>query len=110
MIYALGEFHHHLASRLLTPSATAYLLIATVILVSSLPISTYLRAHKKEPLLGVSIASGVLTGFVVVFAGKYYSAEGVALGYLGVMALVTPFVVLVWQRCRAEWHINSLLN
>jgi O-antigen/teichoic acid export membrane protein len=110
LVYSLGAFHHPLASRLLPPSVTACLLVATIILVASLPMSTYLRAHKKEPLLGISIVSGVLTGFVVVLAGKYYSVEGVALGYLGVMAVVTPFVGLVWQRCRAEWHVHTLSN
>lgn len=110
LVYALGALHHPMATRLLSPSTTACLLVATIILVASLPMSTYLRAHKKEPLLGISIAGGALTGFVVIIAGKYYSVEGVALGYLGVMAVVTPFVGLVWQRCRAEWHVHPLTN
>lgn len=110
LVYALGALHHPMATRLLSPSTTACLLVATIILAASLPMSTYLRAHKKEPLLGISIVSGVMTGFVVVIAGKYYSVEGVALGYLGVMAVVTPFVGLVWQRCRAEWHVHPLSN
>ena len=104
LVYVLGQLQHPFALRILSPSATGYLLLATVILAAALPMSTYLRAHKKEPLLMLSAINGVVTGIVVVVCGKYYSVEGVALGYLAVMALVTPFNALVWQRRRAEWH------
>lgn len=108
LVYTLGVLHHPLALRLLPPLSTAYLLLATIILAASLPMSTYLRAHKKEPLLGISLLSGALTGIVVVVTGRFYSVEGVAIGYLAVMAMVTPFVGLVWQRCRAEWHEHPM--
>lgn len=107
LVYALGALHHPLALRLLSPAATAYLLLATVILVAALPMSTYLRAHKKEPMLVLSLINGLFTGVVVLVMGRYYSAEGVALGYLAVMAMTTPFNVLVWRRRRAEWHVHS---
>jgi len=29
------------------------------------------------------------------------------MGYLAVMALTTPFNVLVWRRRRAEWHVHA---
>ena len=106
LVYALGALHHPLALRLLSPTATAYLMLATVILASALPMSTYLRAHKKEPMLAPSLINGLLTGIVVVVMGRYYSVEGVAMGYLAVMALTTPFNVLVWRRRRAEWHVH----
>ncbi len=104
LVYALGKFHHPFADRLLSPSATGYLLLATIILAASLPMSTYLRAHKREPLLVLSTINGLITGIVVVVLGKYYSVEGMAIGYLAVMVMVTPFVALVWHRRRAEWH------
>ena len=66
--------------------------------------SIYLRAHKKEPLMVLSVLSGLLTGITVWFFGKYYSAEGVAIGYLIVTVAVTPFVALIWYRKRIEWH------
>jgi O-antigen/teichoic acid export membrane protein len=66
--------------------------------------SVYLRAHKKEPLVALSLISGALTAIAVVILGKHYSADGVALGYLIVMATVTPFVALIWRQRRAEWH------
>jgi O-antigen/teichoic acid export membrane protein len=104
LVFSLNQLHHRFAIRLLPPAPTAYLLLATIIVSALLPMATYLRAHKKEPLLALSVTSGFLTGVAVVVLGKYYSAEGVAVGYLAVSATVTPFVALIWHRRRAEWH------
>ena len=107
-IIALAEWRHPFAERLLDPKDTGYFILATVIVAASLPMSTYLRAHKKEPLLALSLLSGLATGTAVVVLGKYHSSHGVAIGYLAVTALVTPFVALVWYRRRAEWHGHQL--
>jgi hypothetical protein len=103
-VLLLDRAHHPLAARLLPPSTTAYLLVATFIVCASLPFSAYLRAHKKEPLMGVSVVGGVLTAIAVVVLGRLYAADGAAIGYLAVTAAVTPFVALIWQRRRVEWH------
>jgi O-antigen/teichoic acid export membrane protein len=108
LVFMLNQLHHPFATRLLTPSSTGYLLLATIIMSASVPMSTYLRAHKKEPLLALSIISGLFTGIAVVVLGKYYSAEGVVIGYLAVTATVTPFVALIWYRRRAEWHAHTV--
>lgn len=107
LVYALGVLHHPYALRLLSPITTGYLLIATVLVATSLPMSTYLRAHKVEPLLGLSIISGVVNGIVIFLMGKYYSADGMAIGYLVVTIIIIPFVGLIWQRCRTEWHTHN---
>ena len=107
LLFLLNRLQHPFASRLLAPSTTAYLLLGTVIVCATLPMSAYLRAHKKEPLMAISIVSGALTAAVTVLLGRTYSANGVALGYLAVMATMTPFVALIWLRRRAEWHAPS---
>jgi len=104
LVFSLNQLHHPFAARLLPPATTASMLLATVIVSALLPMSTYLRAHKKEPLMVLSVVSAVLTGIAVIVLGKYYSADGVAIGYLAVMSTVTPFVALIWYRRRAEWH------
>ena len=103
-ILYLYSTHNHYAERLLSPMAAGFFLIATVILISALPISAYLRAHKREPLFGISVANGLLTGLAVWLLGRHYAAEGMASGYLLVMALVTPFMIVIWHRCRVKWH------
>lgn len=104
LVFALNRLHHPFANRLLSSVSTGYMLLATIIVSVSLPMSTYLRAHKKEPLLALSVIGGLLTGATVIVLGKYYSADGVAIGYLIVTAIVTPFVALIWYRRRGDWH------
>jgi O-antigen/teichoic acid export membrane protein len=104
VVLVLNWLNHPFALRLLPPAPTAYMLLATTIVCATSPMSIYLRAHKREPLMVVSVVGGLLTGVAVVILGKYYSAVGVAVGYLSVMATMTPFVALIWYRRRAEWH------
>jgi O-antigen/teichoic acid export membrane protein len=106
-VYALNSFHPALASRLLPPSTVAVLLMAQALAVLSTPFSMYLRAHKNEPLLILSVVAGVLATISTIFFGKYYAATGVVLGYLLVNAITTPFVFLIWSRCRKNWHGRS---
>lgn len=106
-VLVLHQLHHPFATRLLAPSSTGYLLLATFIMSASLPMSIYLRAHKKEPLLVLQLINGLLTGIAVLVLGKHYSAEGMVIGYLAVTALLTPFVALIWHRRRAEWHVPT---
>ena len=56
----------------------------------------------------VSIFTGLVTAIVVVVLGKFHSAEGVAIGYLMVTAVISPLVFLIWYRRRAEWHLRPL--
>ncbi|MDH3688332.1 MAG: hypothetical protein OEU36_02455 [Gammaproteobacteria bacterium] len=107
LVFVLGQLHHPFATRVLDSTTTGYLLVATIIVSASLPMAIYLRAHKKEPLLTLSVISGLLTGIAVVVLGRHYSADGVAIGYLVVMATLTPFVALIWHRRRAEWHAHA---
>lgn len=109
-IYMLNKLDYSLANRLLSPLTAAILIAAQVILIISLPFSSYLRAHKKEPLLFVSVMAGILTGLSTLILGKYYSATGVAVGYLSINLLLIPFVILIWYRSRAEWHTEVELN
>jgi O-antigen/teichoic acid export membrane protein len=106
LVFLLNYLSHPLASRLLAPSTTSYLLFASILYSVGLPMSAYLRAHKKEPLMMLSIANGVFTAILVVILGKFYAASGVAVGYLIVTTIVTPFVALIWYRRRAEWHTD----
>jgi len=89
---------------------TTIFLIAQVIMMSSLPLSLYMRAHKKEPILFVSVLGGVATGLSTFILGKYYYVTEVAMGYLVINVIIVPIIVLIWHRCRAEWHAGSAVS
>jgi O-antigen/teichoic acid export membrane protein len=69
-----------------------------------LPIATYLRAHKKEPLTGISIFGGILNGIMVIVLGVKFGAMGIATGYLLSNMFLFPFLLRIWLKKRREWH------
>jgi hypothetical protein len=103
-VFVLVELDHPFALRLISPQGLASMLLATIVLAGSLPISTYLRAHKQEPLLLISLINGLMTAIVVIVMGRYYSTDGVALGYLAVNLVTVPFVFVIWKSFRHKWH------
>lgn len=113
-IYLLYKLDYSLANRLLPPLPAGILLAAQVIITVSVPFSSYLRAHKKEPLLFLSVMAGILTGLSTLIMGKYYSATGIAIGYLAVNLIIIPCIILTWHRCRILWHADipdkSIIN
>jgi len=103
-IWILNELDIFLAARLLPPVTVGLFLLAQVISTASLPFSAYLRAHKKEPLMFLSVLAAILAALSTLILGKYFSAVGMASGYLLVNLLIAPLVLIVWWRRRAEWH------
>lgn len=102
--YVLNALRHPLAARFLPPASVACFAAANVVMAATFPMSTYLRAHKKEPLLPLSVISGLLSGVTTWLLAKYGSAQSVAIGYLVISCITAPWVALVWYRRRAEWH------
>lgn len=108
MLYLLYSSGLLLAMRILPPLPTGLFLLATVLMQISFCQSAYLRAHKKEPLVLLSVAQGVLTGVSTWVLGRHFGATGMAAGYLSVVALiVVPFGTVIWHRCRAAWHADA---
>jgi len=103
-VYVLNILKIPLASRLLAPLPIAIFILAQLIMMMTLPMSMYLRAHKKEPLLFPSILAGVLVGVSTIILGKFYSVMGIAVGYLAVTAVIFPVILFIWLRCRRQWH------
>jgi hypothetical protein len=98
----------HLASRIL-PIPVFALLLATVLCNHVLFCEAiYLRAHKHEPLLPVSIAVGVLTACGTLLMAKSMGAAGVTLSYFctsGIFGL--GFGTYVFITKRRQWHQAS---
>ncbi|MEX2286480.1 MAG: hypothetical protein WD648_05270 [Planctomycetaceae bacterium] len=94
-----------LAPRLLPPLPT--LLLTAGVVLTHIPISLtiYLRAHKRDPLIALSVFSSAAIASLVWFLGSRIGALGAAAGYLAIIALVSvPGSIVVFLRCRREWH------
>jgi hypothetical protein len=107
-IYLINLFQLPIAERLLPPFPAAFFLGGTVILCSGLPMSTYLRAHKKEPLLLISVLCGIFTISAIFISAKYYSINMIAIMYFTSILIFTPFIFLVWLRFRKKHHSRKL--
>ena len=95
--------------RRLLPALPLGLLLATTILnhiVFSQAI--YLRAHKRESFLSISVLSAVVVGVSTYLTGKTFGATGAMLSYFfghGVLCVVLGNIIFV--RDRKRWHADA---
>jgi O-antigen/teichoic acid export membrane protein len=106
----LLQLHSRLGLRFIPASQAAYLLAAVCILTVVYAFAVYLRAHKQEPLVFLSLVTAIVQGGATWFLGKHYTSNEVALGFLCVNLLSLPFIYLIWRRCRTLWHLPEKLT
>lgn len=66
--------------------------------------ATYLRCHKKEPLLINSVVGGILCLFSTVLLGKYFGVNGVTSGYCLISLLMFPWTYYIFKTKKSKWH------
>ena len=99
--------NYQVGERFIPVSHAALLLGAVCVHVIIGGFVIYLRAHKREPLLGITVATSVIQGATVWLLGKWYSTFGVSLAYFTVTSFVIlPAVFIVWKRCKKIWHTD----
>lgn len=88
------------------PASQAALLFATICInVVIAAFGAYLRAHKQEPFLPLSLTLGVVQGLATWFLGLKYSTMGVTAGFFVIHLFISlPVSWLIWRRCRKRWH------
>jgi len=98
-----------LALRVFSPMTVAIFLLAQIIIMVSIPFSSYMRAHKQEPIMLLSVIGAIMICMSTLVLGKYYSGLGVAIGYLITNIILIPFVFHIWHMRRKSW-IAATLN
>ena len=73
--------HFAIGSRFLGLGPASLLVLVTIVNQIGFSQSVYLRAHKKEPFMWLSLANGLMTGLLVLVLGGFYSVWGVCLAY-----------------------------
>lgn len=68
----------------------------------------YLRAHKREPLMILSLVTAALVGFSTWILGARWGPTGAASGFVLVTILWSfPACLSTFKRCRALWHQDA---
>jgi O-antigen/teichoic acid export membrane protein len=106
LLLALVFVREHFAfgSRFLGLGPTSLLVLAAIVNQVIVSQATYLRAHKREPFMWLSVANGLMTGLLVMALGRFYGAWGVCLAYSLVQMAVLAWASVVWKHCRRVWH------
>ncbi len=106
-VSGLQEWYPRLGQRFIPGKQAALLFGAVCVQIAVNSFATYLRAHKQEPLVVVTVAASIVQGGATWYLGMKYGTLGVTTGFLAVnLLLVLPAVYLIWQRCRREWHMT----
>lgn len=102
--YLFQYANYPLSTRFLSPLPTGLFLMAQVLNMATSPMSVYLRAHKREPLMAISVVHGILSVSLILVLGKYFAAVGIAMSCLLVNIIIMPCIAIIWYRCRKIWH------
>ena len=108
LTFALNQSHigHRLSSRLLSPLPLGLLLVAMVVnhVVGALGI--YLRAHKQEPFLLISLLGGVLVCLSSYTLGRVAGSTGMMAGNLAISFLGLTLGTIAFRQKRRLWHAD----
>jgi hypothetical protein len=91
--------------RLLNPLPFAFLLLSAMINHVAFCEAQYLRSHKAEPFLWLSITTGITTGASTFLLAKPFSAFGVSAGYLMCCTVALIIGTKIFFHKRKEWHV-----
>lgn len=103
-LLALPLIAPSLAPRLLTPLPFGILLIAAVMNHVIYSEALYLRAHKAEPFLVVSIGTGAITALTTAAVARPFGALGVCISYLVCTIMAVILSTMIFLKKRKEWH------
>jgi len=104
LIYTLNVMQVPFVQRLLAPLPTGLFFLGAILMHVSQCQSVYLRAHKQEPFMVLSLVCCLLIGLAVWILGRRYGPTGAAAGYLTVTLLTALWSTVIWFRCRKIWH------
>lgn len=107
-IWALQLSGHRWGVRFLPPLPLLLFIAATLANHVAGAQALYLRAHKKDPLIVVSVVTGAMTALCCYFGGRFFGLTGMMWGYFAVSLLFSLAAgTWVFQQKRQEWHTEE---
>lgn len=97
-----------IGQRFLPITETAILLCSVLVNSVIWSLAAYMRAHKVEPMLAVSVVGACLTGLATVLLGIYFQATGIAIGYLFVNLFVgLPWTITIFSKIKINHNATQ---
>lgn len=104
----LHHIHHPLGQRILDPLPLGLLAAATLVNVVVFAEAAYLRAHKQEPFLLITIVIGCSVAVSTLVLGRSFAATGMMAGYFLIDLLVgLGGGTWIFLHKRRLWHSGS---
>ncbi|MGO5523161.1 lipopolysaccharide biosynthesis protein [Phocaeicola plebeius] len=66
--------------------------------------STYLRCHKREPLMWNSIIVAILCAMAIFIFGKAYGLYGICISFAILRLLSLTWIHIIYKKKKNEWH------
>jgi hypothetical protein len=103
-LLALHSFEVPISKRFLVATPFAALLLSTVMNHAVFCEAQYLRTHKAEPFLGLSVASAVMTCASTLSLARPFGAAGISYGYLVCCVVSLALGTKIFVSKRRAWH------
>ena len=67
-------------------------------------LATYLRCHKEEPLMPISIVAAVLNSLSIYFLATKFGLNGITFGYCFIVVILFPWTYYIFNKYKNIWH------
>jgi O-antigen/teichoic acid export membrane protein len=105
-VYLIKIYFPQYGNRVLSVYAIGALLFSNMTIFFITAMAGYLRAHKVEPLLAMSIITGVATAVSAWVCAKYFTAEVMTYSVVCINLLIAlPLTAYIFIQKRREWHV-----
>jgi O-antigen/teichoic acid export membrane protein len=103
-IYILIYFYNQIVNRFLSTSLVFSLSVATFANQLLGTLATYLRCHKREPFLIMSIIMAISTTSSTLILGNFFGVNGIVFGYtfLTIVSLIWGYII--FKTKKEKWH------
>lgn len=106
----LQVMHHPYGQRLLDLLPLGFLVLAVTMNHIVFCQVFYMRAHKEEPLLGLSLVSGPLVGGLTYFFGRHYGAMGMMIAYFFFALFGLGAATIIFYSRWRRWHADAVTH
>jgi O-antigen/teichoic acid export membrane protein len=105
---AARGFGLELAARFLPVTESGLFLSALVLQQVRLAMGSYLRAHKAEPFVLLSVLEGLTAVPLLTLLGREFGALGMILGFLALTTTTLAPAIHIFARHRRRWRVPKL--